>query len=150
MNYFFKDFNIKFLYKLKNSDRFFFSINKFFNFNLIDLYNYKNKVESYKDVMSIKSVYEYRFANSSFKTMEEFMFTIFKTPLENYIYFDDFYKNINYLILLNIFNKIEKIFFFEDFFNINNKVYYKFLYQFLRFFGKLIKIRIYFFQFGLL
>ncbi len=74
---FFKDFNIKLLCKLNKSNHFFFSINKFFDFNLIDFYNLKNKLESYKDVMAIKSVYEYRFANSSFKSMEEFILTIF-------------------------------------------------------------------------
>jgi hypothetical protein len=138
------------LYKLKNSDNFFSSINKFFNFNLIDFYNLKNKIESYKNVMAVKSVYEYRFANSSFKTMSEFMLTIFKTSLENYIYFDELYKNFNYTILFNIFSQFEKNFFFESFFNVNEKIYLKFYLQFLRFFSKLFKIRIYFFHFGLL
>ena len=150
INFFIKDFNIKFLYKLNSSNNFFSSINKFFNFNLIDFYNIKNKIESYKNVMAVKSVYEYRFANSSFKTMEEFMLTIFKTPLENLIYFDDLYKNFNYIILSNIFSKFEKNFFFENFFNINKKKFSKFYLHFVRFFSKLFKIRIYFFQFGLL
>ena len=66
--------------------------------------------------MAVKSVYEYRFANSSFKTMEEFMLTIFKTPLENHIYFDELYKNFNYVILLNIFSQFEKKYFFWKFF----------------------------------
>jgi len=118
---FFKDFNIKLLCKLSKSNHFFFSINKFFDFNLIDFYNLKNRFESYKDVMAIKSVYEYRFANSSFKTMDEFMLTIFKTPLDNYLYFDELYKNINYTIVFNIFKLFDKKYFFEDFFLIKNK-----------------------------
>jgi len=116
-----KNLNIKFLYKLNQSDKFFFSINKFFDFNLIDFYNYKNRLESYKDVMAIKSAYEYRFANSSFKTMDEFIITIFKTPLENFLYFDELYKNFNYTIIFNIFKNFEQNFFFKDFFNIKNK-----------------------------
>jgi hypothetical protein len=100
--------------------------------------------------MAVKSVYEYRFANSSFKTIEEFMLTIFKTPLENYIYFDDLYKNFNYTILYNMFSQFEKNFFFENFFNVNEKKFLKFYLQFLRFFSRLFKIRIYFFHFGLL
>ena len=120
LNLFFKNFNIKFLYKLKKSNYFFNSINKFFDFNLIDFYNLKNRLESYKDVMAIKSVYEYRFANSSFKTMDEFMLTIFKTSLENYLYFDELYRNLNYSIIFNIFKDFEKNYIFKDFFNINN------------------------------
>jgi hypothetical protein len=149
-NLFFKDFNIKFLYKLNASNNFFFSINKFFNFNLIDFFNYKNRLESYKDVMAIKSVYEYRFANSSFKTMDEFASTIFKTSLENFIYFDDLYKNFNYSVVLNLYKKIENNFFFKDFYNIHNKKKLKKDSQFLKFFSRLVKIRIYFFKFFLL
>jgi hypothetical protein len=147
---FFKDFNIKFLHKINSSNYFYFSINKFFNFNLIDFYNYKNRLESYKDVMAIKSVYEYRFANSSFKTMDEFASTIFKTSLENFIYFDDLYKNFNYTIVLNIYKKIENKFFFKDFYNIYNKKNLKKNLQFLKFLSRLVKIRIYFFKFFLL
>jgi hypothetical protein len=142
-----KDFNIRFLYKLNKSKQFFFSINKFFDFNLIDFYNLKNRLESYKDVMAIKSVYEYRFSNSSFKTMDEFMLTIFKTPLENYIYFDDLYKNLNYTIIFNILKNLEKKYFFQDFFNINNKKSLKKYSLFLLFFSRLFKSRIYFFKF---
>ena len=149
-NLFFKDFNIKFLYKINSSNYFYFSINKFFNFNLIDFYNYKNRLESYKDVMAIKSVYEYRFANSSFKTMDEFASTIFKTSLENFIYFDDLYKDFNYSVVLNIYKKIENKFFFKDFYNIYNKKNLKKNLQFLKFLSRLVKIRIYFFKFFLL
>jgi hypothetical protein len=147
---FLKNLNIKFLYKLNKSDHFFFSINKFFNFNLIDFYNYKNRLESYKDVMAIKSAYEYRFANSSFKTIDEFILTIFKTPLENFIYFDDLYKNLNYSIVLNIFQNFEKNYFFKDFFNIKNRYIWTKYLHFLRFFSRLFKLRIYFFKFNFL
>jgi hypothetical protein len=133
LNLFFKDFNIKFLHKLNISENFTSSINKFFNFNLIDFYNYKNRLESYKDVMAIKSVYEYRFANSSFKSMDEFIITIFKTSLENFIYFDDLYKNFNYSIVLNIFKKVENNFFFKDIYNIYNLQNFKNYLQFLKF-----------------
>jgi hypothetical protein len=142
-----KDFNIKFLCKLNISNHFFSSINKFFNFNLIDFFNYKNRLESYKDVMAIKSVYEYRFANSSFKSMDEFILTIFKTSLENFIYFDDLYKNFNYNIVLNIYKKIENNYFLKDVYNIKNSKNFKKYLQFLRFLSKLFKTRIYFFKF---
>jgi len=146
-NLFLKDFNFKFLYKLKNSDHFFYSINKFFDFNLIDFYNLKNRLDSYKDVMLIKSVYVYRFANSSFKNMDEFMLTIFKTPLENYIYFNELYKGFSYNIIYNIFLKFEKNFFFFNFFNNKNMLYIKNYSNFFRFFNRLFKIYIYFFKF---
>jgi hypothetical protein len=120
INLFLKNFNIKFLHKLNKSDHFYFSINKFFDFNLIDFYNLKNRLESYKDVMAIKSAYEYRFANSSFKTMDEFMLTIFRTSLENYLYFDELFKNFNYIIVFSIFKDFEKKYFLQDFFNINS------------------------------
>jgi len=149
-NSFFKDFNIKFLYKLKTSNYFFHSINKFFNFNLIDFFNFKNRLESYKDVMAIKSVYEYRFANSSFKVMDEFIVTIFKTPLENFIYFDDLYKNINNNIIINIFKTIGNNFFLKDMYNINNLKNFKNYLQFLKFFSRIFKLRIYFFKFEFL
>lgn len=149
-NLFFKDFNLNFLYKLKNSNHFFNSINKFFDFNLINFYNLKNKMESYKNLMAIKSVYEYRFANNAFNDIEELIFIMFKTPLDNYIYFNELYKNLNYIIFFNIFSKFEKNFFFEDLFNFNKKNFFQFFLHFLRFFSKLFKIRIYFFQFGLL
>jgi hypothetical protein len=146
----FKDYNIRFLYKLRTSNHFYFSINKFFYFNLIDLYNLKNKLESYKDVMAIDSVYEYRFANSSFKTMEEFMLAIFKTPLENYYYFNESYKNISYNIISNIFIKNQKDFFFKDFVNIYNNKFLKIYTFFLRSFCRLFKLRTYFFKFNYL
>jgi len=138
------------LYKLKTSNYFFHSINKFFNFNLIDFFNFKNRLESYKDVMAIKSVYEYRFANSSFKVMDEFIVTIFKTPLENFIYFDDLYKNINNNIIINIFKTIGNNFFLKDMYNINNLKNFKNYLQFLKFFSRIFKLRIYFFKFEFL
>jgi hypothetical protein len=145
-----KDFNIKFLYKLNKSKNLFFSINKFFDFNLIDFYNYRNRLESYKNVMAINSVYEYRFSNSSFKTIEEFILTIFKTPLDYLIYFDDLYKNLNYNIVSNIYKKVENNFFFKDIYNINSKRTYKYYLNFLRFFSRLFKMRVYFFKFDYL
>jgi hypothetical protein len=146
-NKFLKNFNFKFLYKLQHSDHFFYSINKFFDFNLIDFYNLKNRLDSYKDVMLIKSVYEYRFANSSFKNMDEFMVTIFKTPLENYIYFNELYKGFSYNIIYDIFLEFEKKFFFFNFYNNNNILYIKNYSNFFRFFNRLFKIYIYFFKF---
>jgi hypothetical protein len=146
-NLFLKDFNFKFLYKLQKSNHFFYSINKFFDFNLIDFYNLKNRLDSYKDVMLIKSVYVYRFANSSFKNMDEFMLTIFKTPLENFIYFNELYKGFSYNIIYNIFLKFEKKFFFFNFFNNKNRLYIKNYSNFFRFFNRLFKIYIYFFKF---
>ena len=150
INSFAQDFNIKLLHKLNKSNHFFSSINKFYDFNLIDFYNIKNRMESYKDVMAIKSVYEYRFANSSFKTMDEFMLTIFKTPLENYLYFEDSYKNFSYNIIFNIFKNVERNYFFKNFFHFYNKNSIAFFSNFLKFFGRLFKIRTYFFHFGLL
>lgn len=100
--------------------------------------------------MSINSVYEYRYANSSFKTMEEFMLTIFKTPLENYLYFNDLYKELSYNIVFNIFNNMEKEYFFKDFFNFyNNKSLKKYSF-FLKYFSRLFKTRIYFLKFNYL
>lgn len=150
MQYFGDDFNIRFLHKLKNSSNYLFSINKFFNYNLIDFYNLKNKVESYKNVMAINSVYEYRFANSSFKTMEEFLITIFKTPLEYYRYFSDLYKNFSYNVIFNIFNKYKKYFFFEDLFNCDKISKLTFYLHFLRFFCRLFNVKIFFFKYNLL
>jgi hypothetical protein len=126
------------------------SINKFFEFNLINYHNLINKIESYKDVMAIDSVYEYRFANSAFKTMNEFILTIFKTPLENYIYFDYLNKKYSYNIILNIYKEIEKNSFFEDIINLKNDKINVFFLQFLRFFSRLTKLRIYSFKFFLL
>jgi hypothetical protein len=145
-----KDFNIKFLYKINLSNKFFFSINKFFDFNLIDFYNYKNQLESYKNVMAINSVYEYRFANSSFKSMNEFILTIFKTFLENFIYFDDLYKNINYSIVLNVYEEVKKNYFFKDIYNINNINNKKTYLYFLKSTNRLFNICIYFFKFNYL
>src|ERR1700761_4169335 len=129
---FFKDFNIRFLYKLNNSGSFFSSINKFFFFNLIDFSNMKNTLESYKNVMAIESVYEYRFANSAFKTMEEFISIIFKSPLENVIFFNEFYKESSYNIIYNIYNYLKHYFFI------------------FRFFNRIFGMRIYFFKFNFL
>ena len=143
-----KDLNVNFLYKLRTSDHFFYSINKFFDFNLIEFYNLKNKLDSYKDVMAINSVYEYRFSNSSFKTMEEFMLTIFQTPLENYLYFDDLYRNFSYDIVFDVYNKISKNLFFKDIYHMNDNDNFKYYLNFLKIFSRLFKIRIYFFQFG--
>lgn len=147
---FFKDFNVRFLYKLKYSDPFFFSINKFFFFNLMDFSNMKNILESYKNVMATESVYEYRFANSAFKTMEEFILTIFKSPLENVIFFNEFYKESSYNIIHNIYKNIEKKYFFKDFFNFNKKKYWKHYFLFFKYFNRIFKIRIYFFKFNYL
>jgi hypothetical protein len=144
---FIKDFNIKFLYKINYSEKFFDSINKFFDFNLIHFYNYKNRLDSYKDVMAIKSVYQYRFANSSFKTMDEFMSTIFKTSLENYIYFNDTYKNYSYNILSNILIEVEKKNFLGNFFNYNN-IEVNTCFNLYKFFNRLFKIYIYVFKFS--
>lgn len=144
---FFNNLNIKFIYKIKISDPFFFTISKFFKFNLMDFYNLKNKLESYKNVMEINSVYEYRYANSSFKTMEEFTLAIFKTPLENYLYFNDLYKNFSYNIIFNIFKNIENIFFFKDLYNILNFKQFKYFLTFFKLFIKLSKIKMYFFKF---
>jgi hypothetical protein len=146
----FKDFNIKFLYKLKYSDSFFFSINKFFFFNLMDFSNMKNTIESYKNVMATESVYEYRFANSAFKTMEEFILTIFKSPLENVIFFNEFYKENSYNIIHNIYKNIEKNYFFKDFYNYYNYNYFKHYIFFLKYFNRVFKLRIYFFKFNYL
>jgi hypothetical protein len=145
---FFKDFNVKFLYKINHSNDLFYSINKFFDFNLMNFNNFKNRFDSYKDVMAIKSVYQYRFANSSFKTMDEFMLTIFKTPLENYLYFNEAYKNYSYDIIFNIFIELEKIFFFKDLFNNNNNRYKKSYSNIYKYFNKLFKIYIYFLKFN--
>jgi len=133
---------------LNNSNHFFNSINKFFDFNLLDFYNLKNRLGSYNEVMSIKSVYQYRYANSSFKTMDEFMLTIFKTPLENYLYFNEAYKTYSYFIIFNMFLDVEKRFFFIDLFNINNKKYIKNYSNFYRFFIRLFKIYTYIFEFN--
>jgi len=146
INSFLKNFNVKFLYKLNNSKSFFFSINKFFDFNLIDFYNYKNRLDSYKNVMAINSVYEYRYANSSFRTMEEFMLTIFKTPLENYIYFNDSYQEFSYNIAFENYLNLEKFYFFQDLNNSVNNYKLKFFSIFLKFCSKLFKMRIYFFK----
>jgi len=145
INLFSKDFNLKFLYKLNNSDHFFSSINKFFDFNLLDFYNLKNRFESYKDVMAINSVYEYRFANNSFKTMEEFILTIFKTPLENYIYFNELYKNYSYKIISSIFSTVEKNGFFNDL--MNNDKFLSNHYNLFNFYSRLFKMRTYVFKF---
>ena len=45
---------------------------------------------------------------------------------------------------------MKKNIFFENFFNINEKKFLKFYLHFVRFFSRLFKIRIYYFQFGLL
>lgn len=145
---FFSDFNIKFLYKLKKTDEFYYSINKFFDFNLIDFYNKKNKYDCYKDVMKIESVYQYRFANSSFMTMDEFMIAIFKTPLENYIYFDKIYKNYSYNIISEIYKKVENNFFFFDLFNITNIKRVENYSSFLKLFTRVFKLNIFFFKFN--
>jgi hypothetical protein len=97
--------------------------------------------------MAIKSVYEYRFANSSFKTMDEFILTIFRTFLENSIYFDDLYKNFNHSIVLNIYKTIVNNYFLKDIYNIN---YNKNFIQFLKFLSRVFKLRIYFFKFKFL
>lgn len=143
----YNDFNIKFLYKMNYSNNFFFTMNKFFDFNLMDYYNLKNRLESYKDVMAIQSVYVYRFANSSFKTMDEFMFTIFKTPLENFIYFNELYKEFSYSIINNIFIELQKKIFLFDLYNISNIESIKNYSNFFRFFSRLFKTYIYFFKF---
>lgn len=147
LSLFYKNFDLKFLYKLNTSKTFFFSINKFFDFNLIDFYNLKSKLDSYKNVMAINSVYEYRYANSSFKTMEEFMLTIFKTPLENYTFFNDFYKEFSYNISFKIYNNIHKIFFFQDLYNNDSNLRLKFLFLLFKYFNRLFKMSIYFFKF---
>jgi hypothetical protein len=148
MDLFLKNYDVKFLYKIKSSEAFFYSINKFFNFNLINFYNLKSRLDSYKHVMSIDSVYEYRFANSSFKTMDEFMVTIFKTPLENYMFYNDFYKELSYDIVFKNLMDINRNFFFQDF--NNNKLNYKFFFLLLKYCSKLFKTRIFFFKFNLL
>lgn len=132
---------------MNNSKSFFFTINKFFNFNLIDFYNLKNKLESYKNVMAINSVYEYKYANSSFKTMQEFTLAIFKTPLENHMYFNELYKDFSYKIVFFIFNKIKNYFFLRDFYNICNINFFKFFFTFFKIFSKLFGINLYFFKF---
>lgn len=149
-NSFFRDFNIKVLYKLKKVDQFYYSINKFFDFNLIDFYNRKNRYDCYKDVMKIESVYQYRFANSSFMTMDEFMISIFKTPLENYIYFDKIYKNYSFNILIEIYRKIERNFFFFDLINIDNISRVKNYSSFLKNFSRVFKIKIFTYKFNFL
>ena len=150
LNSFFSDFNIKFLSKLRKVDQFHYSINKFFDFNLIDFYNKKNRYDCYKDVMKIESVYQYRFANSSFMTMDEFMIAIFKTPLENYIYFDKIYKNYSYHIIIEIYKKIDKNFFFFDLINITNIKRSENYSSFLKLFSRAFKINIFFFKFNFL
>jgi hypothetical protein len=97
--------------------------------------------------MSIKSVYEYRFANSAFKTMDEFMSAIFKTSLENYIYFNDAYKNSSYNILFNILSEIEKKNFLSNLFDFHNVEVNNYS-DIYKFFNKLFKISIYFFKFN--
>jgi hypothetical protein len=97
--------------------------------------------------MAIKSVYEYRFANSSFKTMDEFMSSIFKTSLENYIYFNDAHKNSSYNILSNILIKIEKKNFLVNLYDFNN-IEVKNYYELYKFFNRLFKISLYIFKFN--
>jgi hypothetical protein len=139
INFFLKDLNVKLLYKINFSKSLFFSINKFYNFNLIEFYNFKNRLDSYKNVMLIDSVYEYRFANSSFKTMDEFIVTIFKTPLENYLFFNDLYKQFSYNIVYKMIKGIEEFFFFQDFNNLNNQKYFKNLTIPFKYFNRLFK-----------
>ena len=146
LNLFFRNFNIRFLYKLENSRSFYTLIQKFFFFNLIDIYDLKNKLESYKEVMAIKSVYEYRFANNSFRTMEEFLSMVFQTPLENFLFFNEFYKNLNYIVIFNIFTQMDKNYFFFDLFNSYNKKYLKNYLNLIKFFTRLFKVSNYFFK----
>ena len=58
--------------------------------------------------------------------------------------------NLNYNIVLNIFKEVENNYFLKDIYNINNdKQEIKYL-NFLRFFSRIIKMRIYFFKFNYL
>jgi hypothetical protein len=100
--------------------------------------------------MAIDSVYEYRFANSAFKTMEEFILTIFKSPLENLIFFNEFYKEGSYNIIHNIYKNIEKKYFFKDIYNYYNFKYLKHYFFIFRLFNRIFRTRIYFFKFNYL
>lgn len=144
---FFKDMNVKFLYKLNSSSSFLTVIGKFFDFNLMDFYNLKNKFDSYKHVMRIESVYAYKFANNAFKTIDEFVFTIFKTPYEVHWYFNIIYKEYSFNIVYNIFVKMEKFFFLFDLFNSNNGNYIRSYSNIYRFFNKLSRIYMYTFNY---
>jgi hypothetical protein len=140
-----KDFNIRLFLQLKNSKTLLNLMNKFFNFNLIEFSNLKYYIEGYSEVMAIKSVYEYRFSNSSFKNINDFMSSIFKTKVENILFFEENFKIFNYDIIFNIYKGIEKVFFFKDLFNCNN-LYYKFNSSSFKFFNKLFDIYIYVFE----
>lgn len=150
INNYLNNFNIKFLKKIKESNKFFYSIDKFFYFNLLDFYNEKNRYEGYKDVMKIESVYQYRFANSSFRTMDEFMIAIFKTPMENYVYFDKVYRDCSYAVVFEIYKKMEKNFFWMDLFHINNIHYAQLFEKILKYSTRVFKIKIFFFKFNYL
>lgn len=146
-SFFFKNLNIQFLDKLNSSSYFFGVINKFFDFNLVDFYNLRNKLDSYKYVMRIESVYAYKFSNNAFKTIDEFILTIFKTPHEVYLYFNSIYKEYSFSVVYDMFIKIERFFFLSDLFNNGNSSYVRNYSNIYRFFNKLSRIYIYAFNY---